>query len=249
MDETDTKATLERVYARVKSERPGLERLSYVADSLRHATQSFFNACKDVCGSRGNKELHKTLRNLRNDSSIKICSFDKGNGVIIMNSLDYYKKLDDIVLDKNKFKEIKQIPGKPHPIISKENSIIRFLEKHLKPFISVNVYDKLVPSGSQPGKIYGLCKVHKDNNPLRPVVSMISTAEYELAKYLDCVIKPHIPSTYMLNSTRSFIDRIKDFVFQKTDILVSFDVVSLFTNVPLKETIDLVCDYVYKADS
>ena len=53
----------------------------------------------------------------------------------------------------------------------------------------------------------------------------------------------------MLNSTASFIDRIKSFVFQKSHILVSFDVVSLFTNIPLKETIDMVCDYVYESDS
>lgn len=74
---------------------------------------------------------------------------------------------------------------------------------------------------------------------------MIDTAEYGLAKYLDSLIKPHIPKTYMLNSTSSFIDRL----FQKVDILVSFDVVSLFTNIPLAETIDLVCNYVYEADN
>ena len=49
--------------------------------------------------------------------------------------------------------------------------------------ISKSEYEFIVPSGSQPGKLYGLGKVHKPNIPLRPVVSMISTAEYSLGKY------------------------------------------------------------------
>ena len=78
---------------------------------------------------------------------------------------------------------------------------------------------------------------------------MISTAEYQLAKYLDKLIKPHIPSEFMLNSTASFLTKLKDFVFKPSDILISFDVVSLFTNVPLQQTIDIIADEMYKCSS
>ena len=107
----------------------------------------------------------------------------------------------------------------------------------------------LRPSGSAPGKLYGMCKVHKDGNPLRPVVSMLNTAEYKLAKYLDNIIKPHIPSRYMLNSTDMFINELNDFTFEPNDIIVSFDVCSLFTNVPLQETIDIITDKLYAPDN
>ena len=105
----------------------------------------------------------------------------------------------------------------------------------------------MLPSstGSQPGKMYGLCKIHKNGNPLRQVVSMGGTASYELAKYLDKIIKPYIPDEYMLYSTTMFLDHIKSFQFQPGDSLASFDVESLFTNVPLSETIDLIADHVY----
>ena len=46
----------------------------------------------------------------------------------------------------------------------------------------------LIPTGSKLGKLYGLIKVHKINNPAQPVVSMIGTLEYKLAKFLDSVI-------------------------------------------------------------
>ena len=105
-----------------------------------------------------------------------------------------------------KFKEIDTKKTKTHPVINKENTIKRFLSKFIKPFVSAEEYYKLIPSGSQPGKIYGLCIVHKEGQPLRPVVSMLSTAEYNIAKYLDSIIKPCIPNHYMLNSTKRFGD-------------------------------------------
>ena len=107
-------------------------------------------------------------------------------------------------------------------------------------------FESIYPCGSQPGKLYGLCKVHKRDLPFRPVVSMINTAEYKLAKFLDTIIKPHLPTKYMLNSTAGFLEKLKQFWFKPSDILVSFDVVSLFTNVPLNETIHIIADKVYK---
>ena len=113
--------------------------------------------------------------------------------------------------------------------------------------MSVRDFELIYPSGSQPGKMYGLCKVHKPNLPFRPVVSMINTAEYNIAKYLNKIIKPHLPTKHMLDSTGSFLESLKQFDFKPTDLLVSFDVVSLFTNVPLKETIQIIAEKIYQS--
>ena len=178
-----------------------------------------------------------------------MCKFDKGNGVLIINDYDYYAKLDDLILNTKKFTEITISDSKIHPIISKENSIVRFKKKNVKPYMQLDTFSNLVPSGSQPGKIYGLAKVHKEGAPLRPVVSMIKTAEYNLAKYLVKIINDVMPTTYMLSSTRSFVNQISSFDFLPSHVLVSYDVVSLFTNIPLNETIDIVCNYVYQQHS
>ena len=94
-----------------------------------------------------------------------------------------------------------------------------------------------------------MAKVHKDNVPLRPVVSMIGTPEYELSKFLDNLIKPYIPDKYLLKSTDHFMEKLKQFQFSKNQIMVSFDVVSLFTNFPLSETIELIADRIYTKDN
>ena len=85
--------------------------------------------------------------------------------------------------------------------------------------------------------------------PLRPVISMIGTPQYGLAKYLDSVIKPYIFSSCMTSSSTEFVEAMKGLTLPSSCKLVSFDVVSLFTNVPLEETINLACDYVYNQDN
>ena len=91
--------------------------------------------------------------------------------------------------------------------------------------------------------------MHKPGTPLRPVVSMVGTAEYGLAKWLDTIIKPHVFYTHVLSSTADFIMKLKNLVISSSDVVCSFDVVSLFTNVPLAETIDLITDSVYSVYS
>ena len=133
---------------------------------------------------------------------------------------------------------------KDQPIIKTENSIKDYAKTYFKEFGPETV-EKLTPSGSNPGKMHGLVKVHKNNNPVRPVVSMIGTTEYLFAKFLDEIIKPYIPQTYLLKSNKQFLDRINNFQFDANQKLVSFDVLSLFINVPLEETIQLITKSIY----
>ena len=126
-----------------------------------------------------------------------------------MDSNEYYEKLESMLNDKSKF-EVVNVNKKTHPIIAKERSIAYNIRKYFKGY-DENLIRKLVPCGSAPEKIYGLVKVHKKDNPLRPVASMIGTPEYELAKFLDKIIKPFNPNNFMLESTNSFISELNQF--------------------------------------
>ena len=85
-------------------------------------------------------------------------------------------------------------------------------------------------------RLYGLPKIHKTNVPLRPIVSAIGSPTYALAKHLTFLLQPYIgqTDTYVKDSTH-FISKIKDLTLEENDRLVSFDVVSLFTKVPLND--------------
>ena len=84
--------------------------------------------------------------------------------------------------------------------------------------MQLHTFSNLVPSGSQPGKIYGLAKVHKESTPLRPVVSMIGTDEYNLAKYPVKIINDAMTTTYMLN----IINNIINWIFCKPNKFIRF---------------------------
>ena len=58
-----------------------------------------------------------------------------------------------------------------------------------------------------------------------------------------------MPTTCVLNSTGSFVSQISSFDFQPSNVFENYDVVSLSKNIPLSETIDIVCNYVYQQHS
>ena len=101
--------------------------------------------------------------------------------------------MDIIVNDITKFERVDIGNRKKHPCEKRQDIVKNAVKKFLKQHVSDQQLDKLTPRGCGPGKLYGMCKVHKNDNPMRPVVSMIGTPEYQLAKYLDSLIKPNIP--------------------------------------------------------
>ena len=78
-----------------------------------------------LCLTRQNQLFHKTVRGLCRNESIKVCRYDKGNSVVVLNNSDYFEKLDTIVLDEEKFQKIAVDLDLEHPVIKKENSIKR----------------------------------------------------------------------------------------------------------------------------
>ena len=78
---------------------------------------------------------------------------------------------------------------------------------------------------------------------------MVGSPEYKLAKFLDTVIKPYISDKHMLRSSYEFLEKLQEINLNSNQVMVSFDVKSLFTNVPLQETIDVISDKIYDKNS
>ena len=100
--------------------------------------------------------------------------------------------------------------------------------------------------------LMGQQKIHKlsegdqvDKLPVRPIISNIGTATYRLAKHLAKLLLPLSTSEYTVKSAKDFIDKIRTIKVPKEYHMVSFEVKSLFTNVPLEYTIDLMLKRIY----
>ena len=89
---------------------------------------------------------------------------------------------------------------------------------------------------------YGLPKVHKVSVPLRPIVSFINSPTYNLSKFLSRILSSLLVNRYSVRNSKEFVDYVKNFTISKSEILVSFDVVSLFTSVPVDKALGLVLD-------
>ena len=113
-------------------------------------------------------------------------------------------------------------------------------------------YKRLCPTGSPPARFYGTVKIHKLKNdstdhdlPIRPIISSINAVSYQLAKYLAKLLSPRTMSEYTVKSTSDFFTHIKGQNILNNFKLISFDVTSLFTNVLLDFTIDVILKQIY----
>jgi len=171
---------------------------------------------------------------------------DKGNGVVVLDRPAYDRGILKIINDTSKFK-----PLSNDPTLNREGKLQRFLrDLKKKGHLDEEVYDAIFPSGSQPARIYALPKMHKPRAansapPFRPIVSSIGTYNYNLTKFLSNLLQPHIPTEYVASDTFTFVREFKG-LSMEGKFMVSFDVESLFTNIPLSECIDLVIDYITK---
>ena len=132
------------------------------------------------------KEEHDALAHLIAREDIIFCTADKGNSVVIMDKNDYINKLLSIVCDSTKFCELKDDPTDKRE--SRLQNFLYSLKK--KGCLDVATYQQIRPTGSQPARLYGLPKTHKDGTPVRPIVSCLNTYTYELAKYLVRILQP-----------------------------------------------------------
>lgn len=206
-----------------------------VAD-LSHLAHTYVSSYRPTSADLEN---HKILKELRKNKVLVILKPDKGNGVVVLDRTAYEHSILNIISDTSKFRTIES-----DPTLLREGRLQRFLRALKKNnFLYNNIYDSIYPVGSQPARIYGLPKMHKSRGPtsmppFRPIVSSIGTYNYNLAKFLCTILEPYIPSDYIASDTFSFVREINQ-LSMTGKFMVSFDVESLFTNIPLDECIDL----------
>ena len=123
----------------------------------------------------------------------------------------------------------------------------RLLELFKAKLIPDEVYQFIRPAGSQRRRMYGLPKTHMPEVPLRPILSMTGSAHHELSKWLASLLEPVLDryTAHCISDSFTFADYIRKLDGQIDSFMCSFDVSSLFTNVPLDETIAICADTLY----
>ena len=111
--------------------------------------------------------------------------------------------------------------------------------------ISEQMFKELYSVDARPGIMCDKPKTHKQNILLRPIISSFGKFSHKTAKYLSKLLSPLAVNNYLLQDSYDFVNRSHNLNFRMAHML-SFDVESLFTNIPLDFTINLILERVYK---
>ena len=193
------------------------------------------------------EELEALLK-LSRDDTIIVSSPDKGHGVVIMNKSDYIAKMNVILSDQSKFKKVETDDNIEN--LTKFQSFLRNLNntkirKDKSQPINDAVYEEIRPKCARTAVMYGLPKLHKDGVPLRPILSSYDSFSYLASKWLCTFLEGLRSSPTVIKDTFSLCEFLNKNSNLSRHYMVSLDVSSLFTNIPVDFVIDLILKKCY----
>lgn len=168
---------------------------------------------------------------------------DKGAHTVVAEVASYEQKLASLLSDNN-YAELDRDPltdSIETILIEKDKIFYQALhdnEKIKKLFGGLPLYE---PDTLIFAKFYGLFKIHKKGIPLRPITSTIGSPGYLLAKVFAKVLDKIFPRTsHHIKDSYEFVTFVNGVSIGNDDILVSFDVVSMYTSIPFELVKDII---------
>jgi hypothetical protein len=184
------------------------------------------------------RQERRALKQLKDNDSIIIKPADKGSRVVIMNKCDYVREGLIQLQDMDFYQPIPASISED--TASKVTSILEEMLRHK--LISRGNFTFLVPKvNPRPRFFYLLPKIHKDPSSWRfpfkvpkgrPIVSGTDSVTYAVSKLVTNVLEP-FSTTHpsYLKDTGDFLDKIKTVKINRSSLLATMDVESLYTNI------------------
>lgn len=186
------------------------------------------------------------LRNLRSNVEIVIKPADKGSAVVVMDKSAYIREAERQLNDDRFYMKLEEDPTeKFSDEITKELTKMNTLG-----YIDDKTLEYLTPDNPKAGRFYLLPKIHKPNNPGRPIVSANGHPTEKISEFVDYHLRPHV------ESLPSFVKDTTDYLQKMAALnplppgttLVTMDVTSLYTNIPHADGIE-ACREVWESRS
>ena len=201
-------------------------------------TRSILDGVSKNRASNLSREEEQAVLDLLKDDSIIIRPADKGSGVVIMDTTDYFEGLKREVNDPSTYRSTEK--DQTQLVHAKVKSLADKLLK--KGYIGKHLHKYLIPSRPKPGYLQGNPKLHKEGHPLRVIVSGRGHATERIAELAEQELNTHVEGQMsFVRDTTDFINKIRDVKIPVTSdvepLLFCMDVSKLYPSVPKKEGI------------
>ena len=167
------------------------------------------------------------MEELAKRKDIIITNADKGGAVAIMDVEKYINDANRQLSDKRNYKKLQEDPTLQHSNLIND-TIDRFKKEDL---LSKKLADGLKSVNPKTPKFYISPKIHKENNPGRPVINSFDCPTSDISRFIDHHLQPllrEIPS--YIKDTKAFINKIDNFAVPPHAFLVTMDVKSSIPN-------------------
>ena len=147
-----------------------------------------------------------------------------------MDQNEYDNKMRTLLNDKKTYEKVTKQPFKK--IEGELNASLLNLKNHGK--LEEKTSRKLHSTDGSPPAIRGSFKQHKQDNPLKLIVTSIGSALYNTSKFLADIIFPRQNDNgFTVQNSIEFAKEVNDVAIADDEVMVPFDAISLFTAVPV----------------
>lgn len=194
------------------------------------------------------KKQQMAIKNLQSDESIVIKQADKGGAVVIWPIEMYLKEGRSQVTNQEWYRAIKDDPVKEI-----QSLLASLLKEGLEQgYVGPKEYEFLTKQFPRTPILYLVPKIHKSLHepPGRPIVSGCDSVLEPISKYLDVFLKPFLPQVKSyIRDTMEFIKKVENVQFNcETQLMATFDVHSLYTQIPQEEALQVMELYLEGTD-
>jgi hypothetical protein len=180
------------------------------------------------------------MKELKEEQSLIIKPADKGGCIVLMNKVDYIAEGNRQLQNLQHYRKLNHNPTEQY---NKEiNTIIN--QACQNNVINTKTKTHLITKFPRTPNFYLLPKIHKQNNPGRPIVNSIQSPTEKISAFVDETLKPLARKVdSYIKDTTDFLNMIKDIPVDENDILVTIDVSALYTNIPHDEGVQAIKEW------
>jgi hypothetical protein len=160
---------------------------------------------------------------------------DKGKTMVIITLNAYTDKVHTFLSTNN-------LPTMPTDPTKKYHNLIQKNLQECNLLIDKHKVKYLIQKKPTPPALKARIKLHKQDNPIRPVVDNMNAPSYKAAKHLIHILNTHLnlKNTYNVTQSTQLATELSRLSITGNQRLITYDIKDLYINIPINEVIQII---------